>query len=219
MFKTVAAYLDDNTAVWNSMAPLATAVAEFKGKIAAIDAAAQKQETPRGATEDKEEAREALEDVVFLTCEALGVLGHTGSDHDLSAIASVSRTSLRRMTEGELSRRAESVLGEANARKTELTAMQVTQANLDELNQALQDFNTSKTNPRQAAVERKTQTESLTNLIREASSILRERIDRMVNLFGRTHPDFVSGYNGARVIVDRVASHAAPKAAASTPDA
>lgn len=53
MFKTVSAYLDDNTSVWNGMAPLATAVTEFKGKIAEIDAAALKQETPQGATEDK----------------------------------------------------------------------------------------------------------------------------------------------------------------------
>lgn len=51
------------------------------------------------------------------------------------------------------------------------------------------------------------------------SSILRERIDRMVNLFGRTHPDFVAGYDSARVIVDQAASHAAPKAHVSTPPA
>jgi hypothetical protein len=48
MFKTVSAYLDDNASVWNGMAPLATAVTEFKGKIAEIDASALKQETPRG---------------------------------------------------------------------------------------------------------------------------------------------------------------------------
>jgi hypothetical protein len=213
MFKTVSAYLDGNIAVWRGMAPLAAAVLEFKDKIAEIDAAAQKQETPQGATEDKEEAREALDDVLFLTCEALGVLGHTGSDHDLSAVASVTPSELSRMTEDELSRRAESVLAAANTRKTELEPLQVTQANLDELNQSLQDFNTSKTNPRKAAVDRRTQTQSLTNLIREASTILRERIDRMVNLFGRTNPDFVSGYEGARVIVDRAASHAGPKGA------
>jgi hypothetical protein len=217
MFKTVSAYLDDNTSVWSGMAPLATAVTEFKGKVAEIDAAAQKQETPRGATEDKAEARETLEDVLFLTCEALGVLGHTGNDHDLSAIASVTASSLRRMTEEELSHRAESVLTEANAKKTELVAMQVTQANRDELNQALQDFNTSKTNPRKATVERMTQTQSLPTLIREASSILRDQIDRLVNMFRRTNPGFVTGYNAARVIIDRAASHATPKAAGGAP--
>jgi hypothetical protein len=217
MFKTVSAYLEDNTAVWNSMAPLTTSVTAFKGKLTEIDAAAQKQETPRGATEDKEEAREAVEDVLFLTCEALRVLGHRGNDHDLLAIAGITASELGRMTEDELSRRAESVLAEANARKTELAALQVTQANLDELNQALQDFNTTKTNPRKATVERMTQTQSLPNLIREASSILRNEIDPMVNLFRRANPDFVTGYDAARVIVDRAASHAAPKAAGSKP--
>ncbi len=41
MFKTVAAVLDQNDSVWNKMAPLATAVQQFKDKITAIDAAAQ----------------------------------------------------------------------------------------------------------------------------------------------------------------------------------
>jgi hypothetical protein len=42
MFKTVAGCLDENSSVWNGMAPLVTAVQQLKDKIAAIDDAAQK---------------------------------------------------------------------------------------------------------------------------------------------------------------------------------
>lgn len=207
MFKTVSSYLDTNSSIWNAMAPLATAVTQFKNKIGAIDAAAQKQETPTGATVDKESARDALEDVLFLITEALGVLGHTASDHDLVALTALRPSTLQRFDEEELSNRAASVLAEANARKTNLAALQITQGNLEELDQKLQDFNDSKANPRAATIARKTQTESLPGLIRDASGMLRNEIDRLVNLFRRTNPDFVSGYRVARVIVDRGGRH------------
>lgn len=209
MFKTVAGHLDQNSSVWSGMAPLANALQQFKGKLSAIDAAAQKQETPTsGAVADKAEARDELEDVLFLTCEALGVLAYTSGDHELDALVDVTPHTLDKMGEEELSNRATNILAEANAKKTELAAMQVTQANLDELDQALQAFQALKTRPRSAVVERMVQTETLPTLVREASSILRDQIDRLVNLFRRSNPEFVSGYRSARVVVDRVATNA-----------
>src|SRR5438128_11611808 len=118
-----------------------------------------------------------------------------------------------------LSNRAASVLSQANAKKTDLASLQVTQANIDELDQALQDFNEAKAGPRQATAERVAQTGSLTSLIRDANNILRNQLDRMVNLFSRTNPDFVPSYKAARVIVDRAATHAAKPACASAPPA
>lgn len=218
MFKTVAGYLDQNASVWSGMAPLATAVQQFQQKIGAIDTAAQKQETPvSGATGDKAATRDDLEDVLFLTCEALGVLAHTTGDHDLQALVNVSPSTLDSLGDEELANRASNVLARANARKTELATMQVTQANIDELDQALQDFQAAKAKPRTAVVERSVQTQSLSSLLREAGNILRDQIDRLVNLFRRTHPEFVAGYRSARVVVDRVAGRAAPEATPPTP--
>ena len=208
MFKTTIGVLDENSAIWNAMTPFAGAVTRFKNKVSAIDTAAQKQQSPTGATQDKAEARDALEDVLFLMCQALKVLGHTSKDQDLLALTDVPRSAIDKLDVEELSNRATLVLAQANARKTELATLQVTQANIDELSQALQDYNEAKVGPRQATVERMSQTGSLGSLIREANDILRNEIDPMVNLFSRTNPEFVSKYQAARVIVDRAASHA-----------
>lgn len=51
------------------------------------------------------------------------------------------------------------------------------------------------------------QTQTLAGFIREASGILRNQIDRLVNMFLRTNPEFVAGYRAARVIVDRGVRH------------
>ncbi len=217
MYKTTATYMESHNTVWNVMAPMTAAMQSFTDKTAAIDAAAQQQETPSGAADSKAAARDALEDVTFLACEALGVIGHTSNDHDLVALTSLSPSELDELSAEELVNRATTVLGEANARKTELAALRVTQANLDEFTQALERFRSAKEQPRTATAERMAQTESLANLIRDANNILRNQIDRLVNLFRRSNPDFVSGYQAARVIVDRVATHSSKKPAPSVP--
>ncbi len=212
MFKTVAAVLDQNNSIWSGMAPLATAVQAFKAKVTAIDAAAQKQETPvSGAVDEKAGARDALEDVLFLTCEALGALGHTSNDNELMALTDLTPSGLDKLGDEALANRATTILARANAMKSELATLQVTQANLDELDQALQDFQASKAKPRTAVAERVAQTESLPSLVREGSDILGNQIDPLVNLFRRSNADFVAGYRSARVIVDRAGSHASPK--------
>jgi hypothetical protein len=215
MFKTTMGVLDENNAIWSPMAPFGDAVTRFKNKVSAIDTAAQKQETPTGATEDKAGARDALEDVLFLMCQALGVLAHTSNDRDLAALTDITRSGIDKLDVEGLSNRATLVLAQANARKTELATFQVTQANIDEFSQALQDYNETKVGPRQATTARMVQTESLSTLIREANDILRNEIDPMVNLFSRTHPQFVSNYQAARVIIDRAATRTTAKAATS----
>jgi hypothetical protein len=95
----------------------------------------------------------------------------------------------------------------------------VTQDNLTELGLAFQQFSDLKTDPRTAAAERSAQTQSLENIIREANTILRDQIDRMVSLFSRTDPNFVSGYEAARVVVDRVATHKTRTAGTTPPPA
>ena len=210
MYKTVAVVLDENNEVWNGMPLFAEAVQQFKDKLQAIDATAERQETSmHGAAGERTEARETLEDVLFLTCEALGVLADMSGDHELEDLADLRPSKISQLDNEELSHRATAVLASANEKKTELAGLQMTQANLDELDQALRTFDGAKSRPRSALVERGVQTQSLSTLIDEATNILRARLDRMVNLFRRTDPEFVQGYRRARVIVDRTGRRAA----------
>jgi hypothetical protein len=218
MIKTTSSFMAENHAVWNTMTRLQAAMTKVDAKIVEIDAAAQQHETPDGATVDKEEARDALEDVMFLACEALSVVARDAGDNDLAALTRVTRTTLDRMGEEELSNRAAAVLAQANTHKTELAALQVTEANLDEFSDALTEFNATKAGPRTATGARVALTESLPRLVREATDILRNEVDPLVNLFSRSNPDFVRRYENARVIVDRAATHKS-KTGSTTPTA
>lgn len=215
MLKTTGAYLDANGTVWNSMAPMQAAVQTYKQKLVAIDDGTRKQQTPSGATEEKAAARDALEDVAFLMCEAIGAMAHVSGDHDLLALSNATQSTFRRASDDELSNLAAGILSAASAHKSELAAFEVTQANIDELDQALQRFNASKSNPRMAIAERSARGDSLEAQVRDAQDFLRNQIDRLVNLFRRSNPEFVAGYRNARVIVDRAATHSTAKPAAS----
>lgn len=220
MFKTTVAVLNDNQSIWSGTPLYVSAVQDLNDVIAAIDESAQTQETPMsGAAVDKHSAREALEEVLFLTCQALGVIAHNAADNDLLALVDLTPTSLHRLGAEELANRATTILDRANAKKTELAALNVTQANLDELAQALQDFKSSKEKPREAVATRAAETHTLTSLIRQANGILRNRIDPMVNLLLRSNSKFVLAYRSSRVVVDRPATHAPSKPPTPTPPA
>ena len=216
MLKTTGAYLDANSTIWNLMAPMQAAVQTYKPKLVSIDDATRKQQTPSGATEEKAAARDALEDVAFLMCEAIGAMAHVSGDHDLLALSNATQSTFRRAADDELSNLAANILTAANAHKSELATFQVTQANIDELDQALQTFNTSKSNPRMAIAERSARGDSLEEQVRDAQEFLRNQIDRLVNLFRRSNPEFVAGYRNARLIIDRAATHSTAKPAGST---
>jgi transketolase N-terminal domain/subunit len=218
MFKTTNGVLEENQSIWSGMAAMVGAVQDFKDVIAAIDHSAQTQETPTiGAAMDKHSARDSLEDVLFLICEALGVVGHTAKDNDLVALVNLAPSSIHKMGDEELANRATTILDRATAKKADLAALNVTQANIDELNQALQDYKTSKEKPREVVAVRSAETQSLSSLIRQANGILRNRIDPMVNLFRRSNPKFVAAHRSARVVVDRPATHASSKTPPPSP--
>jgi hypothetical protein len=212
MVTTTRDYLGTNSAIWSPMAPFGVAVTDLTNKLTEIDAMAQKHDSPSGAAADKADARDDLEDILFLACRALLVLAHGANDNELAELCRLSPSALGELDELALATRAANVLAAANARKTELATLQVTQANLDEFTQRIAAFNEMRSGPREATATHRVHTQSLRRLIQDAVDILRNRIDPMVDLFSRSDPDFVAGYKAARVIVDRAATHASAKA-------
>ncbi|MDQ6809189.1 MAG: hypothetical protein M3Z64_07170 [Verrucomicrobiota bacterium] len=204
MFKTVDAFLDENETVWSGMPAFVTAHQALEDGLKAIDDAAGKQETPTtGAAAEKGSDRENLEDIAFMMSEALGVLGHTMDDKQLLALVAVTPSSLHSMGDEALATRALAIHKEATTRFADLAGLNVTQANVDDLKAKLDAFNASKEKPRTAVAGRAAQTAAMPDLIREVSGLLRNNLDRAINLFRLSNPDFVAGYRTARVIVDR----------------
>ena len=220
MFTAVIAVADQFQAVWSTMAPFAAAFHRFEDKVQAVNDAAQKQGTATaGASLDRENARDALEDVLFLICQALKVLAHQANDNELRTLTDVSSSSLHVMNDVELENLANTIKAQTVARAAQLATLQVSAGNLAELATAIDNFKEVKSAPRAATANRVAHTGALSQLIREASDVLRNELDPMVNLFVRTNPEFVAAYRAARVIVDRTGNRSSkPAPQAKTAD-
>jgi hypothetical protein len=132
-------------------------------------------------------------------------------DNDLGAKAEMTKSSLDKMTDSDLEQIAERVAGLATENIAALADFDVVAADVTALATARTTFAGIKTSPRQATVGRKTQTDSLPQLIANVRSIFRNEIDKMVTKKKKTNPDFYAGYFTARIIVNRAATHAVPK--------
>jgi hypothetical protein len=212
MFETTITFLDANNSVWSGTPAFADAVTRAKSGADAINTSADSQQTPTsGVTGDKADARADLEEKALEIADQLAALAVKNGDNDLGAKVEMTKSSLDKMTDTDLEQTAERVAGLATDNIAALADFDVTAADVTALTTARTTFAGIKTAPRQAAVGRKTQTDSLPQLIANVRSIFRNVIDKMVTKKKKANPDFYAGYFAARIIVNRAATHAAPK--------
>ncbi len=218
MFQTTIAFLDSNNSVWSGTAAFADAVTRAKTGVQAIDTSADTQETPTtGVSGDKAQARADLEEKTLEIADQLAALAAKNGDNDLAAKVEMTKSSLDRMDDSALEQTAERVSGLATTNIAALAAYGVVAADVTALDTAKTTFAGMKTSPREAAVGRKAQTQSLPQLIANVRSIFRNEIGKMMTPFKKSNADFYNGYFAARVIVNLAATHAAPKKPTPTP--
>jgi len=212
MFQTTIKLLDDYNAVWTGTAAFVDAVTRAKNGLTAIDTAADSQQTPiTGVAADKAQARSDLEDQTLEIADQLAALAVKNGDHDLLAKVQTSKSALDSMKDNDLEATAERVANLANANIAALAAYGVTAAEVTALNTARTTLQGIQTSPRELVAGRKALTQSLSELIANVRSIFRNEIDKMMTPYKKSNPDFYNGYFAARVIVNRAATHAAPK--------
>ena len=211
MFETTIKFLDDNNSVWSGTPPFAEAVTRVKAGIDAIDAASDAQEKPTtGLTVDKAQLRSDLEDKTLKIAGQLAALAAKNQKGDLAAQVRVTRSSLDQLGDLDLEQTAERIGLLANLNFGALADYGILPADVTALDTARTAFVKTKAVPREAVAQRKTQNESLSQLIANVRSIFRNEIDKMMSPFKKSNPDFYRGYIAVRVVVDRAATHAAP---------
>jgi hypothetical protein len=210
MFETTLNFLDNNNSVWSGTPAFADAVARAKTGKDEINTSADAQQTPTGGiTDDKADARNDLEEKTLEIADQISAFAAKNGDNDLGAKVEMTKSSLDKMIESDLEQTAERVANLANDNIAALAAFDVTAADVTALTTARTKFVGMKTSPRQAAVDRKTQTVSLPQRIAKVRSIFRNEIDKMVTKKKNANPDFFSGYFTARIIVNRAATRPA----------
>ncbi len=218
MFETVDGFLGRNSGVWSGFKALADARGELSDGIGVIRAKAGKQAAPiGGATETKRDLRDELEDKLFEVADLTSAWAAAVGDAGVGALVEVTRSALDNLSGDGLEMLAKGVAGAALANLPALADYGVTAADVAELTAKTEAFSAVTTAPRRAINGRAGETATLPEAILAVRLLLRNRLDKLVTKFRKTHPEFVAGYESARVIVDRLGGGGAEKAPATPP--
>jgi len=222
MLITTRDVLDNYKTLWSAIVAFVTARADFGAAIAAIQQQELKQTgTTTGGTLDKHAARVVMCNAAAIVGGAVAAYADKQDDHELFAKVDFSVPDLLHQSEQDCAANCQAILDAATASITALTAAKsAAQADLADLKQKIGDFNTALTRPRQIRTDIKGATDQIPALITAADRIVERQIDRLMERFKASNPDFYSAYNVARVIVNAGGGPGAtptPTPAPSTP--
>jgi len=216
MFNTVSATMHktENASLWGGVPAVVQCMTEFDGKITAIQAKATKQEAPiSGAAEQKHNVRGDFEDSILEIAHQISALGAANHDMELQAAGDLTLSQLDNMTDDELEDTGTRIAGLVLAHQPALEDYGLVGDDLDALNALKSEFHDMKTAPRTAVTGRKGETDTLPQLLKDTTTLLRLRLDKLMTPFKKKNPALYAAYQSARVIVDKGAPAAAKQVA------
>ena len=204
MFSTVSAYMGTNKTLWNGVKAIADTVTAVDAGIAGISGSAGKQQTPvSGAADAKAQVRHDYEEEILVVASQLSALAEVNGDANLAAQSELTLSALDKLADDDLEETGIRIANLATANLVALVDYGITAAEVTILTNLTTQFHGIKTAPRTAVVDRSSQTATLPDKIANVTSILRNRLDKLMTRFKKTKPEFYAGYLAARVIVDR----------------
>jgi hypothetical protein len=204
MLITTSDVLDANQPLWVSIVAFGTARTGLGTAITNIQNEELKQAgTTVGGTEGKRVARQFMCDASAVVGGAVAQWAETQGDPELFAKVDFSSPDLMHQAEQDCLTNCQGIYDAGTASLAAMAAgKSLAQADLDDLKEKIADFRTLLTRPRQIRSTIKGATDQLPDLITAADRILERQIDRLMERFKATSPDFYAAYQVARVIVD-----------------
>jgi hypothetical protein len=156
----------------------------------------------KGSREDKDTAKERLIDELTAKAGALFVFARKTGNGNLKAVTEVTRSGLERLRDPELLQKAKVILENFRENLEELKKNGMTDQSLADLDKAVNNFDTAIGKKDSKQAEGKASRKDLNEIFDEADDILKNDLDRLVELVKNDSPDFYNQYKAARVIKD-----------------
>ncbi len=205
MFKTVRTYLGEHQSVWQGVPAIATVKSAFSTVVDGIDAAVERQEQPStGITQEKQDRRDVLEGLILSLGHTVAAYAEMSGNHAMAAEVDYTPSRLDTMNEERLDDAATRVIDHASAHIADLTAQyNLTSAMVTALTAARDAFKADQPKPQAKISAKAGETASLPEKFRQARTLLRRQLDKLMMAFRATNPEFYAGYLSARVVIDR----------------
>lgn len=221
MFSTSRDVLDLFGTLWQPIPAFVTARAGLGTAIVNIQNEALNQAgKTTGGTGDKHVARKIACDAAAIVGGAVAAYADTQNNQELFDSVDFSSPDLMRMSEQNCATNCKVILDAGTANLAPLVLVKsLAQTDLDDLTTKLGNYNTALTRPRQLRTKISAATSQMPELINVADRILERQIDRLMERFKASNPDFYAAYKVARIIVDAGGGAGAPPTPPTTPPA
>ena len=164
-----------------------------------------------GITTDKIIALENLADTTVEIAGAVYSYAHDKNDNALMARVNYKPTIIEKMSQSELIVAAGIVLEEAlKVNQADLANEGISAEELTTYKELISFFKEIKSSKHEAVIDRSGTTEKLNKLFKEASSLVKDKLDRLAVQFKRKDPEFYLKYKAARTIHYRTAAKKEP---------
>lgn len=203
MYLTTEKVVDANNPIWAGMPAFVAAKDAFSDKIMEIGKERQRQEkATTGVTKDKAAAEEAAISKAVSVASATYAYASVVGNNGLKDEVNYSPSELRKSRDTILIDRLRVILNAANTHAADLVDYGIAAADLAELDALVIAFEDQVQNPRAAISERATATGALQALFDETDIILKEQLDKLMEVYRNTSFQFYSQYKKARLIID-----------------
>lgn len=203
MYTTTDRFLTTNDAVVKDLPNYSATTGTYRELIRQIGVQQQIQELGKeGFTTQKEQKHLTL---VKLTLDAIAKLKAYATFESKPVLLKeidFTESELKHAADNQALNRARTVLDRAKTNLADMTKYQLTQAQVDALEEAVKGFEAVIPDPRMGIIDRKNATQNLENLFVEADVLLKEKIDLLMALLRDSNPTFYQSYLNARMIVD-----------------
>lgn len=203
MYITIKDVLSKSKQIWNSLPAFQEAVNEFETTIANIDIQRLIQEgKTTGISEDKQKLSTEMMQLTNEFASTIFAYASKTGNNELMKKVSYSPSKLTNARDTILKDICQLVHSEATNIIAQLADYGKTQADLEKLSKAIDNFNTILAKPRTAIALRKTATTKLVELFKNGDNILKNRLDKLVENFQQSQPKFYKEYKTARIIIN-----------------
>ena len=207
MYNTVIAVLEKNSGTWKEMPAFSRAYEAFKGTVGKINTVRTVQAGNKGVAMDKAAIKAALAEKALQVGGAIQAYADSSDNQTLREAVSFTLSELMKSRDGVMSDRSKLVHDKAKLHATALAEYGITKTDILALKAMLDRFNALIVEPRKVISESKTATREIEALMKEASKLLKNRLDKMMLKFKAGAADFYSTYRNARIIIDKGIRH------------
>ncbi len=203
MYRSTVELLEKNTAKTGALPAFEASFGKFDSL---VDQIGEKDKERMTKTPGKANARDETEDALVLgtliVSSALTAYASSTGNAQLKGAVKVSESQLRYVRTNEQLNLAKMVVDLATANLAALGPFGVTQAMLDDLKSRIAAYDAATKQVSSGMAERVGARTAVSDLFNQADQILKDEVDRMMQFFRVSAPEFYNDFRAARVIKD-----------------